>query len=220
MRFAESSKDLKSIILEKYILYGSGGHAKVVLDSLEKENKEVTGFFDDHIRSASFLQVPILGNYDASIHPACVVLITIGNNKIRKKISSEILHRFGNCIYPGSIISRSAVILKGSMILQGSVLNHSCAIGEHVIVNTRAVVEHDVIVENFVHLAPGSVICGNSKIGEGTLVGANAVVGPNVSIGKWCQISAGSAVTENIPDFSLVMGVPGKIIKQMNHLDI
>ena len=55
-------------------------------------------------------------------------------------------------------------------------------------------------------------------IGDGSLVGINAVVLNGARIGKNCLIGAGALITENkeIPDGSLVMGSPGKVVRQLD----
>lgn len=53
-------------------------------------------------------------------------------------------------------------------------------------------------------------------IGEDSHIGANAVVVAGITIGKRCQIGAGSVVTKNIPDYSIAVGNPAKIIKRYN----
>lgn len=53
-------------------------------------------------------------------------------------------------------------------------------------------------------------------IGEDSHIGANSVVLAGVQIGKRCQIGAGSVVTKNIPDYSVAVGNPAKIIKRYN----
>ena len=55
-------------------------------------------------------------------------------------------------------------------------------------------------------------------IGENTLIGMGAIVLNGVKIGKNCIIGAGALITENkiIPDGSLVMGSPGKIVRELN----
>ena len=50
------------------------------------------------------------------------------------------------------------------------------------------------------------------SVGEQTLVGANATVLPNCIIGKNVVIGAGTVVTKDIPDNTVVKGIPGKII--------
>lgn len=52
-------------------------------------------------------------------------------------------------------------------------------------------------------------------IGEGTWIASGAIINGGVTIGKYCVIAAGSVVTKDIPDYSLVAGVPAKIIKNL-----
>jgi acetyltransferase EpsM len=85
------------------------------------------------------------------------------------------------------------------------------------IINTNASVDHHCIIEDFVHIAPSSTLCGNVKVGEGSHVGAGSTIIQNIRIGKWCVIGAGAVITKDIPDYSLVVGVPGKIIKSLRN---
>ncbi len=52
-------------------------------------------------------------------------------------------------------------------------------------------------------------------IGDDVWIGANAVILPGVTIGKHCVVAAGAVVTKDVPDNSLVGGVPAKILKQI-----
>ena len=49
-------------------------------------------------------------------------------------------------------------------------------------------------------------------IGDYTVVGIGASISTGVNIGKNCIISVGSTVMKDVPDNSIVEGVPGKII--------
>ena len=55
------------------------------------------------------------------------------------------------------------------------------------------------------------------QIGDYSLIGMNAVILNNVKIGRHCLIGAGTLIPEGreIPDGSLVMGVPGKVVRQL-----
>lgn len=55
-------------------------------------------------------------------------------------------------------------------------------------------------------------------IGDGTLIGMGATILNGAKIGRGCLIGAGALVTEakEIPDFSLVMGAPGKVVRQLD----
>ena len=51
-------------------------------------------------------------------------------------------------------------------------------------------------------------------IGDNVWLGDNVVVLPNVTIGKGCIIGANSVVTKDIPEYSIAIGVPAKVIKR------
>lgn len=57
---------------------------------------------------------------------------------------------------------------------------------------------------------------GSIYIGERTFIGYGATIFPGVKVGKRCVIGAGSVVTHSIPDFSVVAGVPAKIISTLD----
>jgi maltose O-acetyltransferase len=53
------------------------------------------------------------------------------------------------------------------------------------------------------------------KIGDDCWIGGGTIICPGVSIGNKCVIGAGSVVTKNIPDSSLAVGNPAKVIKKL-----
>ena len=52
-------------------------------------------------------------------------------------------------------------------------------------------------------------------IGDDVWIGANAVILPGVTIGRHVVVAAGAVVTKDIPDYSLVAGIPAKVIKEL-----
>ena len=56
-------------------------------------------------------------------------------------------------------------------------------------------------------------------IGDNCWFGANVSVMPGVTIGNNCVISAGSVVTKDMPDNSVIMGVPAKAVRKINESD-
>lgn len=57
---------------------------------------------------------------------------------------------------------------------------------------------------------------GSVTIGDDCWIGGNTTIMPGVTIGKGCTIGAGSIVTKSIPDFSVAVGSPAKVIKKVN----
>ncbi len=194
------------------ILYGGGGHAKVVMDCIWDAASSVSGVFDDNPKIELPQGVQYLGSYSAIVGFQYPIVVSIGNNKIRFNVVPNIKHRFGKAIHPSALVSSYCQIGDGCMILHGSIIQSGTEIGRHVIVNTAASVDHDNIIGNFVHIAPHATLCGGVQIGEGTFVGAGATVINNIKIGKWCTIGAGAVVIDDLPDYSTAVGVPARIL--------
>jgi acetyltransferase-like isoleucine patch superfamily enzyme len=53
-------------------------------------------------------------------------------------------------------------------------------------------------------------------IGRNSWLGQNAVVLPGVTIGEHCVIGANSVVNRSIPDFSIAVGTPARVVKTFN----
>lgn len=200
------------------ILYGASGHAKVICSSLESENIIIEGIFEDNINIKNLNEYCILGKYTDNIMTNSNLIISIGNNQIRKEVSQKIKHKFGISIHESSICDRTLTVGEGSVILHNTVVQRDTIVGNHVIINTNSSIDHDCRIDKFVHVSPNACICGNVTIGEGTHIGAGAIVIQGIRIGKWVTIGAGSVIINHIPDYATVVGNPGRIIKE-NEID-
>lgn len=194
------------------LLFGAGGHAHVVLESLRKSGIEVLGVYDHNQSIKYFDDLLVEHVYDPEKMPDEPMIIAIGDNRCRADIAAVIQHRFGNVLDSTALIADSATILEGSMVLMGAAIQSRSSLGRHVIINTRAIIDHDCDIQDLVHVGPGSVICGNVTVGTGTFVGANVTILPGISIGAWAIIGAGSVVLENVLDGRVVAGNPARVI--------
>jgi acetyltransferase EpsM len=194
-------------------LYGASGHAKVIIEILENSGIIIDGLFDDNSNIKS------LCGYSCSLFTsdkliAKELIITIGDNKVREFIVNKIgLVEYGKAIDNKSIISKNSVIEAGTVVMPGAIINTGTSVGKHSIINTNVSVDHDCTIENYVHLSPGCAVAGGVQIEEGTHVGIGSCIIQNLKIGKWCTIGAGSVIIRDIPDYSVVVGNPGRIIK-------
>ena len=192
-------------------LYGASGHAKVIIDILRKSNQGIEKIFDDNESIKDILSINVFStkNIDDS-----ELIISIGNNKIRKDISGKLKSNFGKAIHPNSIIDPTVKLEEGTVVMAGAIINSSTKIAKHCIINTSASIDHDCILEDFVHISPNATLCGNVNIGEGTHIGAGATIIPGIKIGKWSTIGAGSVVIKDVEDGVTVVGNPARITKK------
>lgn len=193
-------------------LYGAGGHAKVIMDILRAEGKDIEALIDDNKELKEVMGVKVVNGRLDKISP---LIISIGNNKTRKLIADRVKAEFGRAMHPSAIISDSAVIEAGTVVMQGAIVQACAHIGKHCIINTGASVDHECVIEDFVHISPHATLCGNVHVGEGAWIGAGATVIPGVKIGKWSVIGAGSVVVRDIPDGVLALGNRCKVIKKL-----
>lgn len=199
-------------------LYGASGHCKVILDILEQNNIAISCILDDNVMLKSILDKTVQNTSDFQIKSNENLLISIGNNKIRKEISNRIKANYITAIHPKAIISSHSVIGEGSAVMAGAIINSDVAVGKHCIINSGAVVEHDCKIHNFAHISPNASLAGGVEVGEGSQVGIGAVVIQGKKIGKWAIIGAGAVILKDVPDYAVVVGNPGKIIKYTNSI--
>ncbi len=87
-------------------------------------------------------------------------------------------------------------------------------LGNHVhITNGVQFITHDGGTLVLRHLTPDLEITGPITVGDYVYIGTRAMILPNVRIGNNCIIAAGSIVTKDIPDGSVVAGAPARVIK-------
>jgi len=194
------------------ILYGASGHGKVIAEIAEELQVPIRGFVDGNRTIKEIIGYNVIANSAELLVGDAV--ISIGNNKIRKKIAENNLHLNYCCLVsPRSNISKRITMGAGTVVMMGVTINSSVTIGEHCIINTNASVDHDCIIHDYVHISPNVGLAGNVEIGEGTHVGIGSTVIQGIKIGKWCTIGAGAVVIKDVPDYAVVVGNPAKIIK-------
>ena len=191
-------------------LYGASGHAKVIVDILQSNGKQITGMIDDNPAINELVGYPV---YHELENPSPVI-VSIGDNRIRRKVVEKLQDaEFETAVHTSAIVSPKSEIGEGTVVMQGAIIQSSVVIEKHCIINTGASIDHDCKIADFVHISPHATLCGNVTVGEGTWIGAGAVVIPGIRIGKWAKVGAGSVVIKDIPDNVVVVGNPARILR-------
>ncbi len=195
--------------MKNVFVYGAGGHAKVVIDTLEAAlpDRRIAFAVDDDPRHHGLLlrSYPIVGP-DAIRDEAGIV--AIGANSSRLSIAARYQGRLISVIHPRAWTARGVRIGEGSVLMAGAIVNSDARIGDNVIINTGATVDHDCIVGDGAHLAPGCHLCGDVHVGEGAFLGAGTVVKPGVRIGRNVFLHSGTRISKDVPDGQTVRLAP------------
>jgi acetyltransferase EpsM len=196
-------------------LYGASGHCKVIMDMITSStNKIVEAVFDDNVEIKNVLDVAVLCFNDFDSSKIDELIISIGNNEIRKMLAEKINATYISIIDKSAIVSKYATIGSGTVVMPGAIVNASTIIGNHCIVNSGAVVEHDCLLNDYVHVSPNTSLAGNVTVGEGSHIGIGATVIQGIKIGKWVTIGAGAVIINDVPDGATMVGNPARILKK------
>ncbi|GJG88449.1 hypothetical protein tb265_36300 [Gemmatimonadetes bacterium T265] len=206
----------------RFLIWGGGGHGKVVADLVRALGDEVVGFVDRDAAKIGQVVEPggarvVLGEDDflagAGAHRAGAVALAVGDNAARLGC----LARAGASgvpalVHPTAACSRSATLGAGTVVLAAAVVNAAAALGRAVIVNSGAVVEHDCVVGDGAHVSPGAVLAGGVHVGARAWVGAGATVIQGVRVGSEAVVGAGAVVIRDVPDGVTVVGNPARVL--------
>jgi acetyltransferase EpsM len=203
----------------RVIVWGAGGHGKVVADALlASESCEVVGILDDDPTKAGakILGIQVLhspGGLRALLDTLDFdgVAIGIGDNYIRDKKFRE-ARSCGlepvNVIHPSAHLSRFVELGVGVTILAGAIINPGTVIEDNVCVNTAASIDHDNYLETSSHVFPNATLTGGVRVGQFAYVGSGAVVAPNIVVHKYSQVGAGAIVLKDVAEGVVVAGGP------------
>ena len=104
----------------------------------------------------------------------------------------------------------------GSTILHHTTIANGSRLGIGCLVYHDVRITHDCSIGDFVEIAPGATLLGGVTVGAYTQIGANCTILPKLTIGKHCILGAGAVITRNIPDNSIVTGIPGKVVRTIS----
>ena len=152
----------------------------------------------------------------------------------------------GAVVYAGADIGRRAIVGDQSQVRErgvlgersvlgrGSTIDFDTRIGARVSIQTLVYVTAGTIVEDDVFIGPGVVMTNDDTMARhgpetplrgATLkracrIGGGVVLTPGIVIGEEAFIAAGAVVVRDVPERAVVMGVPGRVVRQVDEADL
>ncbi|MDD2177169.1 acetyltransferase [Acidovorax sp. D2M1] len=198
------------------LIFGAGGHARVVADALQQAHADwllVASDRNDQLCRGELLPgIPLeavnsLEPWSGALH------VAIGDNRAREKESMQLgLHQLVSVVHPRASVSPHSTVAEGCFVAAQAVIAPGVVLGRSVIVNHAAVVDHDCTVGAFTHIAPGAVLGGGAYIGSRVLIGSGATVLPGRVICDGAVIGSGAVVCHDIQQASTYIGVPARSV--------
>ena len=131
----------------------------------------------------------------------------------------------GTRIWAFAHILENAVIGKNCNICDHTFIEGDVVVGDNVTIKSGAYLWDGLRIEDNVFIGPNATFTNDLKprskvhppeyvqthIRKGVSIGANATVICGITVGTWAMVGAGSVVTKDVPDYTLVYGVPAKV---------
>ena len=210
------------------IIFGGGGHAKVLIESLYAGNLPLSLVILDRDRSCwgqRVLGVPIRGPF--SLLPQLVGdgaryfvvgVGGVGDNGPRMDLFEQGISLGLQPLsihHPTAVCSQWASVGAGCQLLPGCIVNAGAELGRNVIINSGAIVEHDCRIGDHVHVASGAVLASTVTVGTGAHIGCGAAVRQLICVGEDAVVGAGAVVVEEVPPGTTVVGVPARQLRSL-----
>lgn len=152
-------------------------------------------------------------------------------------VGSRATIRWGAVIYADVAIGDEFKTGHSVLIREHTVIGDDVVVGTNTVIDGRVEIGHHVKLESNVYvpthtrigshvfIGPGAVLTNDKypqrlrdqyepngpTLEDGVTVGANATILPGVTIGEGAMVAAGSVVTQDVPAWSLAVGVPAEI---------
>ena len=210
------------------LVFGASGHAKVVLDAIERLGAyRVAGLV---VRAGpagpDVFGYPVVG--DDEKLPSVLedrrvdgAVVAIGDNWRRHEVACSVRERFPAItfppiVHPGAAVARGVTIGMGAVLLAGVVVNSDATVGEFCLLNTNSSLDHDSRMDLASSLGPNAAVGGGASIGAFSAVAMGATVLQNRRVGEHAVVGAQALVLKDVPSHTVAWGTPAVPIRPRN----
>lgn len=184
---------------------------------------ELMGFLDDNPSCHGMLihGLPVLGPLsDAKSKIGIKFINGIGSpSSFTQK--EHIINKTGLClddfvsiIHPSAVVSTSAKIGLGTVILGNVTIGANVEIGSHTMILPNCIIGHDCVIGNYGTMGGGVILSGAITVGQNCYLGAGSVVREGLKIGEAALLGMGAVLVQDMPEFSVYVGNPAKLLRK------
>lgn len=206
---------------------GSGLIASSIIDELP--DVELLGFLNDGYsigtKLGDFKKVEVIGNSN-DVHKFIknddvYVLLAYKTMKKEKEMWNNYLKmniprdKFINIIHPQTVIPYDYCSIGNGILMAANVhLSPDVTISDNCIVFGNTLIGHNTFLGKYVTVANNASIGADIVIGNASHIGSNCTIRQGVKIGDYSLIGMGSLILHDVPENTIAVGSPARIIKK------
>lgn len=205
----------------KCVIYSAGSYGKIYAAYLEAYY-HIIGFIDDDpsLIGKKVNDYSVIGNLEYllnNLDSSISVFVPIGNNKVRVsllKILEANNFKVPSFVHPATQIHETVKIGKGVYILPSASIMPFTTIADYTMISIGVNIAHHTAIGEGCFFSQGTNVGASIHIRKESYFGIASTVMTGVNtIGKNSLIGAGTVIISEVPDFAVVVGNPGRIIK-------
>lgn len=189
---------------------------------------EILGFLNDTLETNSYVgkvnKIKVIGKtedaYRYLSESDIYFFIAYVGMQNEKEVYNKIINldippeRFATLIHPSAVVPKGfCSIGNGVLMAPLSQLSPDTIVSDNCILLASSFLGHDSFMDRFAHLATNSVVGANAHIGKAVHVGSNSTLREKVTVGDYSLIGSASNVLNDVPENSVVVGNPARILK-------
>lgn len=195
--------------MQKIVVICDGGFGREMRVYLQDTFPEGSGYMLDRI-------MDLFPDDPFTPAPDEVYVVATGEPSIKAALVTKLEAAGGTMltvIHPTSYVASTARIGRGAVVCPFAFVGPSAELAPHVTMNVHSGCGHNSKLGSFSVLSPYASVSGAAELGQQVFMGTHAYVAPEKKIGDRSKISAGAFAVEDVPQDSLAVGNPARVMK-------
>jgi UDP-3-O-[3-hydroxymyristoyl] glucosamine N-acyltransferase len=194
--------------MKKIVVICKGGFGKEMQDYISDTFSDASSYRLERIQD-------LFPDDELSVQTDEVFVVANGDPAVKARLVKKIQQAGGSLlsvVHPTCYVATSATVGEGAILCPFAFVGPYAVLAPHVTLNINAGCGHNARIGSYTVLSPYASAAGAANLGEGVFLGSYAFVAPEKIIGNHSKLSAGAFALADVPEYSLALGNPARVL--------